>query len=72
MRAEFIEYIERADADRTSGRLRKESESHLCFGSGVFIEDCGPVRVSSQASRDTDEYLGVLHKSLMLWSQGSW
>ena len=39
--------------------------SSLCLESGVFIEDCGPAHKSSQTSRNTDECLGVLRKSLM-------
>ena len=48
------------------------TESQLCLESVVFTEDCGSVLMSSWASRNTDKCLGVLHKSLTPWSQGSW
>lgn len=50
MRAEFMEDTESADTGRVSGRPRKEkeSESHRCFGSRVFIEDCGLMYMSSR------------------------
>ena len=50
----------------------KEKESCLSLGPGVFNEDYGLVHMSSQASRNKDTRLGVLPKSLMPWSQGSW
>lgn len=55
---------------RVSRRLTKEKRVSLVFawGLGVFIEDCGPVHASSEASRK--KCLGVLHKILMPWSQG--
>lgn len=49
-----MEDTESADTGRVSGRPRKEkeSESHRCFGSRVFIEDCGLMYMSSHASRN--------------------
>lgn len=46
-----------------------ESESYLCLGSGIFTEGCGPVLMSSQASRN--KCLGIPSKSHMARSQGS-
>ena len=66
----YRRYREIAGTDRASGRHGKIGrEFHLCSVSGVFIEDCGLVYVSSQASRNKDKDSDVLPKSLILWSQ---
>lgn len=39
----------------------KKSESQLCLGSGVCVEDCGLVHTSSQTSRNKDECLDVTY-----------
>lgn len=53
MRAEFTEDKEIADADRVSGRLRKEKNMRSVFvwGLGAFMEDEDLVYVPPQASR---------------------
>ena len=38
---------------------RKESESHLCLGPELFIEDSGLMHMTAQASRNKGQCLGV-------------
>ena len=69
MRAEFIEDMER-DQAQCVGDLERKDESHLRLGSEVFIEDCGLVHISSQASRNKGVFK-CSRKSHIPWSQGS-
>lgn len=67
----------REKIDGASGKLRKEmeDESHLCLGTGVFIDDCGLVHMSCQVFRNWSEQgqgLGIHRKSFIPWSQGVW
>ena len=63
---------ESADTECLGDQEGKDTESRLCLESGAFTEDCGPGYVSSQASGNQDECLGVPHKPLMPRSQGAW
>lgn len=59
MRAEFTEDKEIADADKVSGRLRKEKSTRLVFvwGLGAFMEDEDLVYVPPRHPGNLGEHL---------------
>ena len=77
VRAELTEGEERVQTQTEFVGDSKERIVSVVFALGVwgFNDSCGQVHVSSLESRNCsvkDECSGVLHMSLMPWSQKSW